>query len=326
MRILLTGATGKLGNAVAGRLVERGDRVVALVRSPERARALLPPEVEPAEGDVTDPGSLRAAVAGADAVVSCMGIFEQWTADPDAFNRVNAGGARDVVRAAREAGASRVVHTSTFDVFDAGPGGTVSETRVADYEKGTPYERSKQLAERLVLAEAEHGIDVVLVNPAGIIGPGPFAEGGWDSTLRDLIRGRLPLIPPGGMTLTWVEDAAEAHVAALDRGRPGERYIVADGYASVREICEVAVDEAGRGRGPRVLPESLARGLARGGEAVARLTGRPPLLPRGQLEFLLWRARADSSKAREELGVEPLEWRDAVRRTVRWLLDEGHAD
>ncbi len=325
MRILVTGATGKIGSSVAKRLLERGDRVVALVRHPERARALLAPAVELARGDVTAPASLRAAAEGVDAVVSCMGIFEQWTADPDLFNRVNAAGARDVVRAAREAGASRVVHTSTFDVFDAGPGGTVSESRLADYEKGTPYERSKQLAERVVLAEAKRGIEVVLVNPAGIIGPGPFAEAGWDSTLRDLIRGRLPVVPPGGMTLTWVEDAAEAHVAALDRGRSGERYIVADGYASLREICEVAVDEAGRGRIPRVLPESLARGLARGGEAVARLTGRPPLLPRGQLEFLLWRARADSSKAREELGIEPLDWRESVRRTARWIVDEGHA-
>ncbi len=80
-----------------------------------------------------------------------MGIFEQWTADPDVFNRVNAAGARDVARAAREAGATRIVHTSTFDVFHAARGGTVSEDGVADYEKGTPYERSKQLAERLVL-------------------------------------------------------------------------------------------------------------------------------------------------------------------------------
>ena len=323
MRVLLTGGTGKIGGAVATRLLERGDEVVALVRDPDRARELLPDATQIARGDVTAPDSLAHAAKGIGAAVNCMGIFEQWLPNQDTFNRVNAHGAHNVVRAAREAGAERVVHTSTFDVFDAGPGGTVSETAVADYEKGTPYERSKQLAERLVLAEGERGIDVVLVNPAAIIGPGPVAEHGWDPLLRDAIRGRLPLVPPGGATFTWVEDAADAHLTALDRGRPGERYIVAGGFATIPEVCSIAVEEAGRGRVPKVMPEPLARGLARAGEAVARATGRPPLLPRGQLDFMLWRARADSSKARGELGIEPLGWEEAVRRTTGWLIAEG---
>ncbi len=323
MRILITGATGKIGNAVARRLADRGDDVVALVRDPARARELLPAAVDLAEGDVTDPESVRAAAEGAEAAVNSMGIFEQWTGEPDVFARVNAAGARNVVAAAREAGARRVVHTSTFDVFDAPRGGTVREDRVADYEKSTPYERSKQLAERLVLAEAERGIEVILVNPAAIVGPGPWAAAGWDGVLRDLLRKRLPVLPPGGLTITWVEDAANAHVAALDRGRPGERYIVADGFATAREVAGVAVAEAGRGRVPPTMPEGLARALARAGEGVSRVIRKPPLLPKGQLDFLLWEARADSTKVREELGVEPLDWREAVRLTVRWMLDEG---
>jgi len=325
MRVLLTGATGKIGNAVAHRLAERGDHVVALVRDPVRARVLLPASVELAPGDVTDPESLRLAAAGTEAAINCMGIFEQWTADPDVFNRVNAGGARSVARAAREAGAGRMVHTSTFDVFHAPRGGTVREDTVADYEKGTAYERSKQLAERLVQREATLGIDMVMVNPAGIIGPGPWAEGGFDPTLRDLLRGRLPLAPPGGMSLTYVDDAADAHLAALDRGRAGEHYIVAGGYASIREICAIAVAEAGRGRLPWVIPERMARRLADLGEVIAGVIGKPPLLPAGQLEFLLWEARADSTKLRQELGIEPRTPEEAVRATVRWLVDGGRA-
>ncbi|MEO7197252.1 MAG: NAD-dependent epimerase/dehydratase family protein [Solirubrobacterales bacterium] len=325
MKILLTGATGKLGNAVALRLAGRADHVVALVRDPERARATLPEGVELVQGDVTDPESLARAASGIDAAVNCMGIYEQWTRDPGLFNCVNAAGARAVTRAAREAGAARFVHTSTFDVFHAPRGGTVREDLVADYEKGTAYERSKQLAERLVLAEAGDGMDLTIINPAGIIGPGPWAEAGFDSTLRDLLRGRLPLVPPGGMTLTWVEDAADAHIAALDRGRAGERYIVADGFATIREICDVAVAEAGRGRVPRALPERVARGLSALTEGIAGVTGHPPLMPSGQLKFLLWEARADSSKVRAEFGIEPLDWREAVRRTVRWLIDDGRA-
>ena len=263
-------ATGKIGNAVARRLNERGDEVVCLVRDRSRAEDLLPAGVRLAVGDVTDVASVRAAAEGIDAAINAMGIFEQWTADPGVFNRVNAEGARNVVATAREAGAARVVHTSTFDVFDAGPGGTVSEARVATHDKGTSYERSKQLAERLVLAEAERGIEVVIVNPAGIVGPGPWAAVGWDGTLSDTIRGRTPVVPTGGLTLTWVDDAADAHIAALDRGRPGERYIVAGGYASVRDICAIAVDEAGTGRVPKVLPESAAMALSRITEGIAR--------------------------------------------------------
>ncbi len=321
MRILVTGATGKLGNAVARQAAGRGDDVVGLVRDAARARELLPPGVALATGDVTDPASLAEAVRDAEAVINCMGIFEQWTRDPDIFNRVNAEGARNVVRAAREGGARRVIHTSTFDVFDAEPGGTVREELVADYEKGTIYERSKQLAERLVLDEAAagEGIELVITNPAGIYGPGPWAEAGWDSAIRDSVRKRLPAVPPGGLSLVWVEDAAAAHLAALDRGRPGERYILADGYATVAEICAAAVEAAGRGRVPRTMPLSVAEFLARAGESVSNVIGTPPLIGRGQLDFLQWQARADSSRAQAELGFEPLPWREGIARTVEWM-------
>ena len=323
MRVLVTGATGKIGNAVARRLAERGDRVVALVRDEVRARDVLPPEVELATGDVTAPASVREAVGGAEAVFNCMGIFEQWLPDPSTFERVNAIGAGNVMAAAREAGVRRAVHTSTFDVFEAERGGTVHEDRVATTAKGTVYERSKQHAEELVLGEARDGFEVVLVNPGAVYGPGPWAAAGLDSVIRDVLRGRLPAVPPGGMTLAFIDDVADGHIAALDRGRPGERYILADGYASGREICEAAVQAAGRGRVPRALPVPVARFLGVAGEGVAKLIRRPPLIGRGQLTFMLWQARADSSKAQSELGFQPIPWREGIPRTVRWMLQSG---
>ena len=322
MRHLVTGATGKVGNAVARQLVDRGDEVVALVRDAARAREALPGAVELAVGDVTDPDSIRRATAGADGVFNCMGLYEQWLPDPDTFERVNAEGSRDVVIAAREAGVGRLVHTSTFDVFHAAQGGTVSESALADYPKNTAYERSKQHAEELVL-EASEGIEVVICNPAGVYGPGPWAGAGIDSMIRDAIRRRLPAVPPGGMTLAFADDVAAAHLAAFDRGRPGERYILANGYAPAREIIATAVDAAGRGWVPPTMPAALARGLARGGEAVSRRIKRPPLLGTGQLEFLLWQARADSTKAQTELDVGFTPWRVGIRRTVEWMRSIG---
>jgi nucleoside-diphosphate-sugar epimerase len=323
MRALVTGATGKVGNAIARRLLGRGDDVVALVRDPERARGLLGDDVELAQGDVTDPDSLIAAARGIDGAFNAMGLFEQWLPDPGTFERVNANGARNVVAAARAAGARRIVHTSTFDVFHAERGGTVREDALADYPKGTAYERSKQRAEELVLAEAEQGTEVVICNPAGVYGPGPWAASGIDGMLADALRRRLPALPPGGMTLAHADDVAAGHLAAFDRGTPGERYILANGFASSREIVSVAIGAAGRGRVPPAMPAGLARGLASAGEGLSRLIKRPPLLGKGQLHFLLWEARADSSKAQRELGVAFRPWQEGIPETVRWILESG---
>jgi nucleoside-diphosphate-sugar epimerase len=323
MRALVTGGTGKIGNAVARRLVDRGDQVVALVRDVARARETLPPGVELARGDVTDPASMREACEGICAVFNCMGIPEQWLPDASRFELVNAQGALNVITAARQAGAARAVHTSTYDIFHAPPGGTVRESELADYPKGTVYERSKQRAEELVLGEAGEGIEVVIVNPAGVFGPGPWAGSGLDGAIRDAIRRRLPASPPGGMTLCYVDDVAEGHLAAYERGTPGERYILGDGYAELRDLLREAVTEAGRGFVPPAIPAPAAKALAVGGERLARVIRRPPLLGQGQLEFLLWRARVDNTKAREELGIEFTPWPEGVRRTVGWMAETG---
>jgi dihydroflavonol-4-reductase len=322
MRFLVTGATGKVGNAVARRLAERGDEVVALVRDVARARDVLPAGVELARGDVTDPESVARAAEGIGGAFNCMGLPEQWLPDPATFERVNAQGSLNVITAARQAGARRAVHTSTFDVFHAEAGVPASEERVADYPKNTAYERSKQHAEELVLGEAPSGIEVVIANPASVFGPGPGGTG-LDRMIRDGIRRRLPAVPPGGMTLVYVDDVADGHLAAFESGVPGEHYILADGYASAREIVEAAVEAAGRGWAPPSLPLPIAKGLAATGEAVSKLIRRPPLMARGELEFLLWEARADSSKAQRELGFQPTEWREGIRRTVRWMADTG---
>ncbi len=125
------------------------------------------------------------------------------------------------------------------------------------------------------------------------------------------------------MTFVYVDDVAAGHLAAFDRGTPGERYILADGYATFRDMLTIAVDEAGRGWVPPTMPVPLAKGLARAGEGISKVIRRPPLLGTGQLTFLLWQARADSSKATSELGVEFTSLEEGMRRTVRWLIETG---
>jgi dihydroflavonol-4-reductase len=325
MRTLVTGATGKVGNAVAGALVRRGDEVRALVRDPARAAALLPAGVEAVNGDVTEPGSVDAAAAGCELVFNAMGLPEQWFADPEIFDRVNARGSETVVRSAARAGARRVVHTSTIDVFHAERGSEFDESQVADYPKGTAYERSKQRAEELALAAAaQTGIELVIVNPAGVYGDGPGGDATSleQSLLRPLIEGRraaVPLLPPGGMGLAHTSGLAAGQLLAAERGKPGERYILCDGHMSFRQLAQTTVRLAGRGIVPPVMPVPVAKALAAGGEALSRVVQRRPLLPKGQLYFFLWDARPQSAKAQRELGWTPTPLEEGLAATVAAL-------
>jgi dihydroflavonol-4-reductase len=312
--VLVTGATGKVGNAVVRALLQRGDEVRALLRDP--AKASIPAGAEPLRGDVRDTESLVEAVRGCELVFNAMGLPEQWLPDERTFHEVNAVGSENVARAARAAGVRRLVHTSTIDVFHAPRGGRFDETELAVYPKGTAYERSKQEAERLVL-DASGGIDVVLVNPAGVYGPGPTRPGGLEEDFfRPLVRKRLPAVPPGGMGVCFSEGVAAGHLLAAEKGRPGERYILCDRHVRMRELADAVVRVAGRGRVPPSLPPWVARGLATGGELISRAIKRPPLLPTGQLHFMMWNAAPDSSKAQEELGWQPTALDEGLRGTL----------
>jgi nucleoside-diphosphate-sugar epimerase len=325
MRVLVTGATGKVGNAIASALLERGDHVRALVRDPQRAASVLPAGIEPVQGDVTDSDSLAAAVDGCEFVFNSMGMPEQWVRDEAIFDRVNAQGSGEVARAAKRAGVRRLVHTSTHDVFHAETGERFDETMLADYPKGTAYERSKQRAEELVLAERD-GMEVVVLNPSGVYGPTPSPTPSFENGLFEpVVRKRLPAVPPGGTGYAYVAGVANGHLLAAQKGADGERYILADGYASFREICETVRDVAGRGRVPPTMPVPMAKAVAAAGEGISRIIRRPPLLPRGQLKYFLWQARPDSSKARRDLGWQPTPLEDGVRETLAdmGLLAEG---
>ena len=316
MRVLVTGATGKVGYAIANDLLERGDQVRALVRDPTRAAAILPAGIEPITGDATDPESLAAAVEGCEVVFNSMGMPEQWVRDEAIFDRVNAVGSGELARAAKRAGVRRFVHTSTHDVFHAETGGRFDETMLADYPKGTAYERSKQHAEELVLAERD-GMEVVILNPSGVYGPTPSPTPSFENQVFEpVVRKRLPAVPPGGTGYAYVAGVADGHLLAAEKGRDGERYILADGYADFRELAETAKRVAGRGRVPPRMPVPVARAVASVGAGVSRVIRRPPLLPRGQLEYILWQAHPDSSKAQSELGWKTTPLEDGVRKTL----------
>ncbi len=316
MRVLVTGASGKIGHAITVALIERGDNVRALVRDPARAASILPAAVDPVRGDVTDPDTLPAAVEGCELVFNAMGMPEQWVKDEGIFDRVNALGSGALAAASKRAGVRRFVHTSTHDVFHAETGQRFDETMLADYRKGTAYERSKQHAEELVLAQRD-GMEVVILNPSGVYGPTPSPTPSFENEIFEpVVRKRLPAVPPGGTGYAYVEGVAAGHLLAAEAGKDGERYILADGYADFRELAETAKRVAGRGRVPPRMPVPAAKAVASLGAGLSRLTRRAPLLPKGQLAYILWQARPDSSKAQRELGWRTTPLEEGVRRTL----------
>jgi dihydroflavonol-4-reductase len=319
VKVLVTGATGKVGSAIVLALARRGEDVRAAALDPVHARALLPPEVECVRGDVTRAESIERAVRGCELVFNAMGLPEQWLSDPGLFDRVNAVGTETVVRAAARAGARRVVHTSTTEVFEAEAGQRVDESCLAQTPEGTHYERSKRRAEELALGAAE-GVEVVIVNPSTVYGPGPQSSASLERQIFEpAVRGRrlaLPALPPGGFGVVLDRDLAAGHLLAAERGRPGERYILSEGHVTVRELVETVVRLAGRGRVPATMPVPVSRVVAAANELVARLVGRPPLLARGQLDYFLWNARPDATKARRELGWQPTPLEAGLRETL----------
>ncbi|MBS2014820.1 MAG: SDR family NAD(P)-dependent oxidoreductase [Deltaproteobacteria bacterium] len=321
--VLVTGATGLIGNAVAKRLVAKGATVRALVRDMERAKKLLPSEVELARGDITDRGSVDAAMQGVGRVFHTAGMPEQWQRDDGVFDRVNRGGTVNVLESALAAKVDRVAYTSTMDVFAAPPGGTLVETNLDPDPKPTPYERSKQAADREVESIRKKGLDVVHLNPAAVYGPSPVHVALNDYFLK-LLNRKLPLLPPGGVSVAYVEPVAEAHVAAMERGVSGERYLLADEHLSMARLAEIILEQSGKDmRVPARGPLWLLRALAAASAPLARTFAFTPLVAPGQLSFLTWDAHVDATKAKRELGYTPKPVAEGVRSTIAFLRDEG---
>jgi nucleoside-diphosphate-sugar epimerase len=322
-KALLTGGTGLVGSSVASELARQGRDVRALVRSVEHGKAVLPPGCELIEGDVTDIESLRRAVQDCSVVYHVAALPEQWLADPSAFNRVNVGGTRNMIDVSLEHGLDKFVYTSTIDVFELSAEGRVDENRLDPNPRGTHYQRSKQKADRAVAAALERGLPAVFLHPSGVYGPGPSRSPMINDSIVKFLQGKTPLLPPGGMPVVLCDDVAVGHLLAEEQGPVGSRYILSESFVSLSEFARAVSEEAGYGRVPPVMPVRLAKAVAAAGEAVSRVTKRPPLLAKGQLDFLLLGVRPVADKARDELGWSSTPLREGLRRTLAYLRETG---
>jgi len=325
--VLVTGGSGFLGSAVVRALIARGLRVRALVRSSSPLDNLTGLDCEVVAGDLTDRESLRAAIRGVRYLFHVAADYRLWARDPSIIMRVNFEGTCSLMREALSAGVERIVYTSSVAALRvAGATSPVDETAplAADEAIGA-YKRSKTLAERAVEGMVlQDRLPAVIVNPTTPIGPRDIRPTPTGRILLDAARGRIPAFVDTGLNFAHVDDIAEGHLLAFERGRIGERYILGGQNVSLQELLAAIAGFAGR-RAPRIkLPRGPLFPLAFGAEAVARLTGKEPLLTVDGLRMSRHRMFFTSAKAECELGYRSRPYQEGVADALTWFRTAGY--
>src|SRR3954452_1742708 len=320
MRAFVTGATGFIGGHVARKVAERGDHVVALVRSPEKAGDLQALGAELVEGDLSNEEAIKRGVQGADAVFHIGAIYKVGIKKSQAEELwdANVRGVERVLDAAHDAGVKRIVYTSTVNVFGNTDGQVVDESYRRDESDGflSVYDETKYRAHLIAEDRIAKGYPIVMVQPGGVYGPGDHFEVG--NMIDQAARGKLPakMFPETGFMMVHVEDVADGILLAHDKGEIGESYVLAGEKTSMGEIVDRAAATAGRKPPRMTMPNALMKMSAPLGPVIGPARGFPPTrrerLSRSA-DVTYW---ATDGKARRELGFEPRGLDEGLRETI----------
>src|SRR5665213_2606114 len=327
--VLVTGATGFIGWHVARQLLERGERVRALVRDPARsARALTElAGIETVRGDLRDEHSLASAVEGCGTVYHVAADYRLWAPRPEEMYRSNVDGTRSLLAAARKAGVERCVYTSTVGCIGMQTGELGSEDAPAGLEEMQgPYKRSKFLAERIALQFAGEGFPVVIVNPTAPVGDHDFRPTPTGKIVVDFLRGAMPAYLDTGLNVVYVGDVAAGHLLAGERGRVGERYILGGENLTLQQIFGKLEEVTGK-PAPKVrIPYAVAYAAGVASTGWARLTGKEPRAPLDGVRMARKKMWVRHDKAARELGYSARPAVEALRRAAEWFQANGYCE
>jgi len=328
-RILVTGASGFIGSAVAKALIGRGVSVRALVRSTSNRRNLsdLGDGMEIAVGSLEDPESLRAALTGCRALFHVAADYRIWVPDPEAMMRTNVEGTRTLMREAMAARVERIVYTSSVATLGLRSDGTPADEDTPESPDDIvgPYKRSKFDAERVVQRMvADDDLPAVIVNPSTPVGPRDVRPTPTGRIIVEAASGRMPAYVDTGLNLVHVDDVAAGHLLAFEHGRIGERYILGGDNLTLAEMLAEIANFAGR-IPPRVrLPTAPLFPLAMMAEGIARLTGREPFLTRDGLRMAAKLMFFSSAKAERELTYRHRPAAAGLEDALTWFREAGY--
>jgi dihydroflavonol-4-reductase len=325
--ILVTGASGFVGSAVARKLVEAGFSVRALVRGTSPRAHLAGLGLDFFEGDLRDRKSVERAIAGMRYAFHVAADYRLWARDPSEIFASNVEGTRNLMEEAMRAGVERVIYTSSVATIALRTDGMAAdETSPLREDQGIgAYKRSKIAAERLVEAMvAERGLAAVIVNPSTPIGPGDVRPTPTGRIIIEAAKGRIPAFIDTGLNLVHVDDVASGHLAALRHGKIGERYILGGQDVLFSQMLRDIAGLVGR-RAARVrLPWRALIPVAFVAEAVANVTGREPFATLDGVYMAKYRMFFASTKAEQELGYRSRRYTEGIDDAVRWFRDAGY--
>lgn len=320
---LVTGATGHLGNVLIRQLLERGQKVRAFVLPNDNLSPLDGLDVEIVRGNVLNLQSIERALLGIDVVYHLAAMITIMPGKNEAVQRVNVEGTRNMLAAAKKTGVRRFVYTSSIHAIQRVPHGiTIDET--LPYDVNNPYgayDTSKAQASLLVEQAARDGLDAVLVCPTGVIGPYDFHVSLIGSWFLSYLRGKEVLYFDGGYDYVDVRDVAAGLIAAAEKGRTGESYLLSGGYLSNHNLAETGRQLLNGTYRLRKLPLTLINFLAHVLPPYYRASKKSPLLTPYSIEVLQSNAAISHEKATRELGYQPRPLADSLRDALMWFKD-----
>ncbi len=325
-RVLVTGASGFVGSAVARALAARGTAVRALVRKTSPRTNLEGSACEIVEGDMRDAAAMTAAMAGARHLFHVAADYRLWARDPAEIVANNREGTRIVMEAARAAGVERIVYTSSVATLKPrDDSGEADESDRADMATAIgAYKKSKVAAERVVEQMASEGLPVVLVSPSTPIGPRDIRPTPTGRIIVEAASGRMPAFVDTGLNLVHVDDVAEGHLLALEKGRIGENYILGGQNVTLKEMLDGIAQIVGRAPPRLRLPRGPLYPIAFAAEFFARVTGREPFVTSDALDMSKHMMFFSSAKATRELGYHARPYRAALEDALRWFRQSGY--
>lgn len=330
MLVAVTGATGHVGTNLVRALLDRGDKVRVLVHNEGKGdrdgdRCLEKLDVERVPGSITDRDSLRALVDGAERVFHLAAKISLDPRERSSMERINVEGPRNIIEACQKASVRRLVHFSSIHAFASEPTTQpIDEDRsLASGAHLPPYDATKAAGERVVRDAVEKGFDAIIVNPTGILGPHDYRPSHMGEVLLDLYHRRLPGLVSGSFDWVDVRDVVAGAIAAADRAPRGGRYLLSGHRRTVKEVASLVEQVTGSRRPFLVSPMWLARAVAPGAVAWARIVGRRPLFTPASLVALRNHCDVRNARAAKDLGYNPRPTEVTIRDTFDWLRAEG---
>jgi dihydroflavonol-4-reductase len=326
MKVFLTGATGFIGGHLLRALLEAGAKVRCLRRAESPRRNLDGLDVEVVMGDLRDGDSLRIGLQGCEMVFHCAADYRLYSKNPDELYESNVEGTRNLLRAASEAGAKRVVYTSSVGALGLNPDGSPAdeEAPVTLEDMVGHYKRSKFLAERVADEWVEKGLPIVIVNPSTPVGEGDLKPTATGQMIVDFLNRRTPAYVDTGLNLVDVRDVALGHVRAAEKGRVGEKYILGNRDMSLQEIFLTLGGLTGLPAPKMKVPHWLPLCWAALDTGFSRLVGRTPGVPLEAVRLSRYKMYFDASKAVRELGLPQTPIEEPLQRAVDWFSTNGY--